>query len=208
MPKHYIVMADIVESQSHSGSGLLNSFNSLVERCNKEFGSKMLSPYTITLGDEFQGIVDSLKTAIETIFFLEEELLLERTYFQLRYVVVWGDIDTPVNPKIAHGMLGAGLATARELLTRKQRGRPRFQFSQNNYMDSELNMLFRLFELLTGRWSEKDHRLIRELLVDDKDESVAKKFNKNRSQIWKRRRSLSVEEYQIIKTLIYDRVAR
>ena len=206
--KYHIVMADVVNSRSYKGTELLPVFQGLVATCNERFHRDLLSPYTITLGDEFQGVVASLKAAVDTIFFLDETLLDLEPSFRLRYVIVLGEIDTPVNPFIAHGMAGPGLTLARELLAKKRRGRPRFQISiQGMGAEVQMTMLFRLVELLSAHWHRKDYRLINELLHVDNDEEVASKFHKNRSQIWKRRKSLQIEEYMIVKTLIYQAIA-
>lgn len=206
MSDFHIVMADIVKSRSYNGDVLIDSFSRLVHRCNEMYENEMLSPYTITLGDEFQGVVRSLKAAIETIFFLEETLLVEDLSFQLRYVVVFDKIETPINREIAHGMTGPGLALAREMLTKKQRGKSRFQFKLSYGHDFELNMLFRLVESLVSCWNKKDYKLIKEMLCNDDDQSVAEKFTKNRSQVWKRRKSLRIDEYDILKKLIYNQI--
>lgn len=206
MSDFHIVMADIVKSRSYNGEVLIDSFSRLVHRCNEMYENEILSPYTITLGDEFQGVVRSLKAAIETIFFLEEALLVEDLSFQLRYVVVFDKIETPINREIAHGMTGPGLALAREMLTKKQRGKSRFQFKLSYGHDFELNMLFRLVESLVSCWNKKDYVLIKEMLCNDDDQSVAEKFTKNRSQVWKRRKSLRIEEYNILKKLIYSQI--
>lgn len=206
MSDFHIVMADIVKSRSYNGEVLIDSFSRLVHRCNEMYENEILSPYTITLGDEFQGIVKSLKAAIETIFYLEEALLVEDLSFQLRYVVVFDKIETPINREIAHGMTGPGLALAREMLTKKQRSKSRFQFKLNYGHDFELNMLFRLVESLVSCWNKKDYIFIKEMLCNDDDKSVAEKFNKNRSQVWKRRKTLRIEDYSILKKLIYNQI--
>lgn len=206
MSDFHIVMADIVKSRSYNGEVLIDSFSRLVHRCNEMYENEILSPYTITLGDEFQGVVRSLKAAIETIFFLEEALLVEDLSYKLRYVVVFDKIETPINREIAHGMTGPGLALAREMLTKKQRGKSRFQFKLSYGHDFELNMLFRLVESLVSCWNKKDYVLIKEMLCNDDDQSVAEKFTKNRSQVWKRRKSLRIEEYIILKKLIYNQI--
>jgi CRISPR/Cas system endoribonuclease Cas6 (RAMP superfamily) len=169
------------------------------------YNDEIMSPYTITLGDEFQGFVRSLKAAIKTIYFLEETLLEEDISFKLRYVVVFDKIETPINIEIA-GMTGPGLAMAREMLTKKQLGKSRFQFKFSYGHDFELNMLFRLVESLISCWNKKDYILIKELLCNDDDKSVAEKFTKNRSQVWKRRKTLRIEEYIILKKLIFNQV--
>lgn len=203
MGQQFIVMADVIRSRTYDGSNLISEFMRIVEECNSAHAGALLSPYTITLGDEFQGVADSLKSAVDTILFLEDRLLAASPAFMLRYVLVYGDIETPINPRIAHGMTGSGLALAREMLTIKRRGRRRFQLYLSGlpYAD-DLNMLFRLLELISGHWKERDHALIRELVCNNDDVDVALHFGKTKSQIWKRRKTLQIEEYVTVKELL------
>jgi hypothetical protein len=203
MKLYYIVMADIIRSRSYDGADLLPTFSSLVEECNEVHRGELLSPYTVTLGDEFQGVTRTLHAAVESIFYLEEALLAATPPFRLRYVILYGEIDTAINPHVAHGMSGPGLTAARESLTRKRRGRQRFQLQLPGFpLVDELRMLFRLLDLLVGHWKEKDFALIRELIKSNDDASVAATFGKTRSQVWKRRKTLQTEEYLTVKQLI------
>jgi hypothetical protein len=203
MTQHYIVMADIVRSRVYDGDFLMPEFKRVVEECNRAYREKLLSPFTITLGDEFQGVADSLRNAVEAILFLEDRLLTVHPAFSLRYVLVYGAIDTPVNPDIAHGMAGPGLTAAREALARKRRGRLRFQLDIPDHPYSEeMQMLFRLLELLSAHWKQKDYGLIKELLVNSSDMAVAALFEKTASQIWKRRKTLQIEEFTSVKELL------
>lgn len=203
MTQNYIIMADVVSSSSHDGDVLMDEFRRIVNECNETHKEVILSPFTITLGDEFQGVAASLRAAVDSILFLENRILTVHSAFLLRYVLVYGAIDTPINPIIAHGMTGPGLAMAREMLTKKRRGRTRFQLDLgDNPYTEELRMLFRLLELISVHWKEKDYSLIRELMWDNVDSSVAVKFGKTTSQIWKRRKTLQVEEYTIVKELL------
>lgn len=203
MTQHYIVMADVVRSTSYDGNELMGEFKRIVEECNYAHKDTLLSPFTITLGDEFQGVAASLRAAVDSILFLEDRVLTVRPAFSLRYVLVYGAIDTPINPAIAHGMVGSGLASAREMLTKKRRGRQRFQLDLggSSYAE-ELRMVFRLLELLSTHWKEKDYILIRELLWSSDDKAIALRFGKTTSQIWKRRKTLQIEEYTIAKKLL------
>lgn len=208
MSQQFIVMADVIRSRSYDGSDLIGEFARIVEDCNTAYAGAILSPYTITLGDEFQGVAGSLKNAVDSILFLEDRLLAARPAFNLRYVLVYGEIETIINPQIAHGMTGSGLALARELLTIKRRGRRRFQLNLSGLpCEDELNMLFRLLELISGHWKERDYTLIRELACNNDDVDVAAHFGKTKSQIWKRRKTLQIEEYVTIKELILRTVS-
>lgn len=166
---------------------------------------RILSPYTVTLGDEFQGVARSLLAAIEAILYIEETSLRRGLVFKIRYVTVHGQIDTPLNRLKAHNMMGAGLTKAREILTDKRRGGRRFRFDLTNaYIMDQLNRLFVVIDGLTDRWDVEDALLILDMLGNTNNEEVGAKHGKNRSQIWKRRKHLLVEEYRALRETIVD----
>ena len=207
MSNYYILMGDIISSRKYKGQGLTQTFETLVASCNNDLASGILSPYTITLGDEFQGIANSLKSTLQSIFYLEETILKIGADFKLRYVLHYGRIETRINRKIAYGMRGPGLTKAREMLETKRRGRPRFQFDLSNRLLAEqLNRLFRVIESVAAQWRRKDYSLVSDMLENDDNEGVGVKHGKNRSQIWKRRKHLLIEEYKTLKEVIFDLV--
>ena len=114
---NYILMADIVGSRRKKSTQLLAQFHLVVEDANKKFKKHLLSPLTITLGDEFQGIVTDLAASVAVIIYLEESRVTKGYNFQLRYVLHYGKVETAINKKNAHAMLGKGLTEARQALT-------------------------------------------------------------------------------------------
>ena len=60
MAQFYIVMADVIRSRSYDGGDLMREFGRIVKECNVTHTGALLSPYTITLGDEFQGVAGTL----------------------------------------------------------------------------------------------------------------------------------------------------
>ena len=128
MAHYYILMGDIIASRKYKGLQLTQIFESLVSSCNSDLASGILSPYTITLGDEFQGVAKSLKSGIQSIFYFEETILRLGIDFKLRYVLHYGSIETQINREIAYGMRGPGLTKAREILELNRRNRPRFHY--------------------------------------------------------------------------------
>jgi len=205
MAKHFIVMGDVIESRKQNATRLRGQLKDLLKACNRDLQSAILSPYTTTLGDEFQGIAKSLRGAVECIFYLEETGIERKNPFGIRYVVHHGEIQTPINREIAYEMMGPGLTKARALLTDKRRGQPRFCFDlPDKRLAENLTRLFGVIDGLTSRWNRKDFPLIAGMLSDTNNEEVAKKYHKNRSQIWKRRRHLLIEEYRMAKSVILD----
>lgn len=198
-------MGDIISSRKYSADKLNKTFTHLVSYCNKEMASGILSPYTITLGDEFQGIAKSLRSALEAIFYFEEIRLKKLLTFNVRFVLVYGGIDTPINEKIAYGMMGPGLSKARGMLTDKKRGASRFLFDlPDSILSLQLTRIFSVLESMIEEWHKRDFPLIMDMLANENNEEVGNKYGKNRSQIWKRRKSLRISEYKILKQVIFD----
>lgn len=207
--KYYILMGDIVKSGEYDGIQLSKDFQALIDECNNIKALDILSPYTITLGDEFQGIARDLRSGIESIFLLEDTILKWKLKFRLRYVLYYGTIDTPLNNEIAYGMLGEGLSKARKVLAIKsKKNRPKYHLNlANEVLTRSYNNLFYVLEGLAHLWSPKDYALILDMLQNDNNSEVSKKYDKTRSQIWKRRITLKIKEYNAIKSVIFDLIS-
>ncbi|MDD3925250.1 MAG: SatD family protein [bacterium] len=74
----------------------------------------ILSPYTLTLGDEFQAVFDRGAGIFKDVM-----LILTTVYPQkVRFAIGVGDIDTAINPKQSIGMDGPAFHNARKELER------------------------------------------------------------------------------------------
>lgn len=200
---YYILMGDVIGSSNYNSTDLARNLKSLVESVNESLQEKTLSPYTVTLGDEFQGVTKSLKAGIETLFYFEEIRLERQLNFKLHYVLHYGKIDTDINSDTSYGMLGEGLTQAREKLTSKKRDRHRFNISLSSKDQSDQFM--RLFEVLDGiteRWKRDDFPLIIDMIKNPNDQEVGEKHEKDRSQIYRRRKTLMIKEYNLLKEFI------
>ncbi|MEM9029476.1 MAG: SatD family protein [Pseudomonadota bacterium] len=200
---HHILMADVVGSRSHTGSALQAQLNDAVANVNADFADSILSPFVVTLGDEFQGVVVSLSAALTIVRHLERDRWTRQRPFRLRYSYVFGLIETDINPDIAHGMLGPGLTRARDQLSQKSRNRRRFEFETGDPDgDAVLAELFTAVDGLSRRWSVKDANVIATLLDIDDDTEAARALGKDRSLIWRRRQNLLIREYQAVWSAI------
>ena len=194
-------MADIVGSSETAGNKLMKDFKKVVNQVNQQQQDLLLSPLTITLGDEFQGIVKDLKSGLESIMKIEEALIQLQLDFKLRYVLHYGSIETPINTEIAHGMLGRGLATAREKLEalKSEKDSRFFIETGSPKTDALLNNLLFLYQSVLDSWSPKDFGLISAFWEKKDYKKVAEHFGKVNSLMWKRERSLKLKEYHTIK---------
>lgn len=196
-------MGDVVNSSDYDGEVLSKGLKELVESTNKKFSKDILSPLTITLGDEFQGVLNSVSTGIDLLFHLEEELLKAEPDFKLHYVLLLGEIETEINPEIAYEMMGKGLTEARKMLSSKKRNRKRFRFKlQNKEQTEQLSRIFEVLDTIILNWKKEDYPLILDMINNDNNSEVGELHDKNRDQIWKRRKTLMINEYNLLKDFI------
>lgn len=203
--RHYIIMADIISSRYiKKGEDFMGQFKNLTTQANENFQRQIVSPLTITLGDEFQGIVDSAKTLFQLVFFLEEQRIKAGYTFQLRYSLVYGEIETEINTKIAYEMYGSGLTKAREALkTAKETGNHYFIDLQGT-TDDQLRLCTKLYQSIKSEWKLSEFEIVAAFLKH-KDYKDLKRIGlyKTRSGAWKKGKSLRIEEYNTIKELIF-----
>jgi hypothetical protein len=199
--EHIILMADIIDSRKSNQDELMIKFKKVTDDINKKQKKVLLSPMTITLGDEFQAVVKNIAAAISLIFMLEEKLMQDNAGFKLRYVLYEGKIDTPINDKIAYGLLGEGLTKAREALEKTKGSNNRFHFNLKQQDAAvALNNSMSIYQNITEEWKlEVDHELLNTFLELKDYKLVAENLGKTRSQIWKRHKNLKIEPYFAIK---------
>lgn len=202
--KHYILMADIINSGKKEQKPLMEDFKNLIAEINQIYKADILSPLTITLGDEFQGVIKNLTASIQIILTLEENSIHNKLNFKLRYVLNQGEIETPVNEKIAYEMLGSGLTEARLKLNDSKYKKFRFNIAIDDLLQqSILNDAFIIFENITDKWSLKNDYELASNFIQFKDyKIVSEKMSKTRSLIWKREKTLHMESYNAAKNII------
>jgi hypothetical protein len=198
-------MADVVESSKREAGQLMADFRKVVDYINDTHRKNILSPLTITLGDEFQSVINGTEAALQIIFALEEELLKLTRPFKLRYVLVEGKIDTPLNKKNAHGMLGPGLTEARTLLNSMKNSKNRFAVKLKDADVSEkISLALHVLQGITDQWTPPQKKIAHSFLQLGDYKKVATKLKKDASAIWRRKNSLLIDEYTDLKTLIFQ----
>lgn len=111
------LMGDLVDSEgARSRTALHAAFNDAVKREN-DVSAAIASPLTITLGDEFQGLVCSFTAAIEIAQRMRLRLLAEDV--ECRFAMGLVTLSSPLNTTVAWNMLGSGLAGTRDRLNEK-----------------------------------------------------------------------------------------
>lgn len=201
-----ILMADIINNRREESNKLMFDLRKLVFIINKKWKKQVLSPLTITLGDEFQGVIHNLENAYKIIFDIEELIITHNLKLKLRYVLNYGKIDTPINNRIAYEMLGDGLIVAREKLNSLKKNTNRFHviIAPDIKKQQLINDLFKLYENYIDNWKKNEYHIVREFLSGKDYQEIAGILDVNISTAWRRKKSLNIEEYNICKNLILN----
>ena len=199
-----ILMADIEKSGTKNSIETMNSFKQIVENSNAFFKRNIISPLTITLGDEFQGIINNIESAVKIIYYIDEFIIKNNINFKLRYVINEGEIDTEINTIISYEMLGQGLTDARNQLNELKKTKYKYYISLSNKIKSKIiNDSFVIYQETIENWNiKKDYELLSKFIELEDYKKVALATNKDKSQIWKRNKTLNFDSYFAIKRII------
>lgn len=112
-------MGDLIGSEkAASANAVHRAFNKAIDTANRSHAARVASPLTITLGDEFQGLLHGLADAWDVAMELRLRLLVAKV--PCRFVIGTTKLDTPLNKKRAWNMMGRGLSAARAKLNDKR----------------------------------------------------------------------------------------
>lgn len=155
--RYFVLIGDIVRSRELSQrSSLQKKFADTLQTVQKKYAAAIISPLTLTIGDEFQTVLQNADHLFEILW--EIELALNGVSF--RYGLGIGHIDTEINREYSIGMDGPAFHFAREAveLARKQEMRFRFRCAES-LSENRLNILLGWLDMGTRTWS-REKRLI------------------------------------------------
>jgi len=201
---YFILMADVIDSRRAQQEILMEQLKKVVVTTNRIAKHKIISPLTITLGDEFQGVMDDLTSALDVMMEIEEGIINNKASFKLRYVLLEGKIETPINTNIAYEMLGSGLTETRNYLSSLKSSDDRFHVKIKNVKQSlALCDAFKAYQGIIDDWQiGKDYEIVSCFLELKDYKLVADKLNKDRSLMWRREKSTKIKEYVSLKNVI------
>lgn len=115
--KYLALIGDIVASKQLAKRGEFQSNLASLLKGISGRNPALASPYTITLGDEFQAVYRRADTLFQDIF----TILSGIHPTQARFAIGVGELTTDINPKQALGMDGPAFHRAREAITELKR---------------------------------------------------------------------------------------
>ena len=202
----HILMADIIGSRNYDQLAIATMLAKLTDQINKEQAALILSPLTVTLGDEFQAVCKNEEASVQLVYEIEKQMFLRGYPCYLRYIVYQGPIDTALNPDIAHGMLGEGLSKAREILISEKRNHFNFRLKNEN-RSAFLQTLFKPFDDFRTLAENKNQNILEDLVFTELgDREIGDRHGKTTSQVWKYRRNWRTNTYRSLVKIIKRRL--
>lgn len=175
-PKRYLaVIADMVRSRDLSRAqrrALQREFTALVAGLNRAYRAATVSRFVITLGDEFQGLLNSAAVIPDFLWRLEEDFAAR----DLRVGIGVGTLDTPLQ-KYAINIDGPVLHLARAAIDEAKKFHALGGvFRGFGDLDEVLNGFARLLWFHRSRWTPSQRRIAGLLRQGMTQTQVAKKL--------------------------------
>ena len=176
------VIADIVESRAIENRRV---FQRGLERMLQKLNTgceHLLSPYTVTLGDEFQAVYKSADCLFRDFSYIQQALYPRRA----RFSVGIGDLVTPINPRRAIGMDGPAFHQARDGINEIKGTSLRFHVGfQNPDQATWINPVLDLISHLETNWTRNRFHILHRLLIGRDAKTIAKELKLTPAAVYK-----------------------
>lgn len=156
--KYIAIIGDIINSKKIEDRGSVQKkLFAVLNDINKEYKDDLMSKFMITLGDEFQGLLENGENTIEII----EEIEYRMYPVKIRFGIGIGKIKTEIfyDPIGADGPAYYNARNAVEQLKHNSLADVRIS-SQNEKSDLLLNTIFSLLYTLKNKWTERQREVV------------------------------------------------
>ncbi|MBN1408134.1 MAG: hypothetical protein JW956_10100, partial [Calditrichaceae bacterium] len=112
--------------------------------------NSMISPLTLTIGDEFQTVLWEATNLFNIINLIERDI----PEISLRYGIGLGRIDTEINSQSAIGMDGPAFHFARTAVETARKERKRFHFNcEDPLLQERMNIMLGWIDITLKKWT-------------------------------------------------------
>ncbi|MFZ7101080.1 MAG: SatD family protein [Peptococcaceae bacterium] len=186
------LIGDIVKSRKLQNRNEVQlKFENTLAELNKAYADILASNFTITLGDEFQGLITKPYLSFEIINLIKQKMKPVNLVFGIGV----GGISTNINKSLSIGADGPAYHHARKMVEKAKSHKPSICFCSNSPEDELINSLLYFIET-----TEKSRTKRQDLIVG--------LYEQYHSQ-YKVAEQLAVEQSTISKTLtnaFYDQI--
>ncbi len=163
---YFAVIGDMVASKKlrrGQRAAAQETLADVLSNLNLCWEGSVAANFTITLGDEFQGLLHGDSDAVSAALLL----LYGMRRYPVRLAVGFGDIHTQINPAAAIGADGPAFHNARRMIeSMKARHGARLRFAlPDERVQRELNIVAALCDKLAEEWTDKQALAVHLMLM-------------------------------------------
>jgi len=172
------IIGDIKASKEiENRNEIQKKMNKVLEEINKEYKNDISSKFLMTLGDEFQGLLNNGTNIMNIIFEIERQMYP----INLRFGIGIGKITTNINKEMAIGADGPGYYKAREAIEFLKSNEKKkkavisdiwFKVEDNDQIVIVmLNTILTLMKAIKDSWTNRQREIIWDML-ENQDSQV------------------------------------
>ncbi len=198
---YWVLIADIINSKEIKDRGKLqDDLVKYFSRNNKK-DNNIVSPYTITLGDEFQAVFKDFNTIVsDTLVFLDKFYP-----FKFRFAIAYNSISTKINKEQALGMDGPAFYNARKLINNLKKSKNSIinisSSKHSQIYNKSLNLLFQYI----AKWKPNTIKILTYMCQNYTIQQISEKINISSRAVYKAINTHNLEEFMgVIKQIETD----
>ena len=211
-----VIIGDIVGSKGLTNRKQVQSgFRQILEEMNSKYAKDIASKFTITLGDEFQGLLKRSDHAIRIILEIEKAM----NPVKMRFGVGIGEISTAINFEQSSEIDGPAYHRARAMgeyleANENQHFRPAGNIlisskEENKEIDQLINSLLSVTSVLKLNWTSKQKEIIKNYhLAEENQSKAAERLGIGQSSVSRALSNANYATYQSAMNTIHSFLAR
>ncbi|MDP4085085.1 MAG: SatD family protein [Bacillota bacterium] len=168
------IIGDIVGSKKiKNRQEIQDKFNDVLNNANKLYNESIASNFTITLGDEFQGLLIKPSLSLEIIEFIRGKM----HPIELVFGIGVGQMGTKFSKDISIGSDGPAYWYARKMVEKAKNKKPSICFFSDSQEDELINTLILISETCINNQTKKQQEIIKLYKELGSQYKVAEKLN-------------------------------
>lgn len=214
--EHVAIIGDIKDSKKlKNRNQIQEKLNVTLKNINKIYRNDISANFVITLGDEFQGLLEKREHLLDIIKYIQREMYPVK----LRFGIGIGEISTDIIYEAAIGADGPAYYAARKMIEdlreqekklKKQAADIQVEFYDTNYFEiTEINTMLALMKIIEDSWSEKQRLTIWDMYQNGgSQEECAKRMNTTQSTVARRLADGNYTTYKKAKQTLDEALKR
>ena len=208
--KYIAVIGDVISSKKVEKRKDLQDKLIIIFNYLNSANNNLISPYTITLGDEFQAVYDKADN-----LFLDSVYILEKIYpHKIRFSYGIGEISTEINREQSIGMDGSAFYNARDGISKIKKQRGNYRFNISGLEDIEIEKLYNnslfIYSNVLKQWRKNRYTILRETMEGTSVKDIARELKLTETAVYMNIYDGSMREFiainETLSKMINDQV--